>query len=576
MKSILRVFKRDKLRVFLVVFTSAIGNIFTLYPITRVSYIVDSIANGSITYEDVIKETSILILVGFLRYLIGVVNDYFTFMGYYKCMKNMSEEIQKSVYKHTPVLFNKFSIGDVVSRSTNDINDYISPTASFGLFCFLEGVLYNIYITALIFSKSNILFTSLVILPYIAQTIYLYRRKTAQKFYYDKMLKVMDKITEETLENIKGIRVIRTYNLLSKVRKSFLGKLNSYATNNLEYTKQIRLFQTTSTIATAFAYVIAVVLGFYFVNNGVMTIGGLIAVFLVFNLIQWPYIALSQFIVSCVETKQGMDRIEEIEKSPVLVNNEEAVKDFEFNNSIEFKNFNFNYDNEVILNDINLKINKGETIGVVGKTGSGKSTLVKQFLRMFPVEKNTLFLDELSIEKYNDYSIRNKMAIALQEHQLFSKTLKENILFYRSEYEDRLDDVLLLADLKKDVEKFKYGIDTLIGENGISLSGGQKQRIGIARALISNPEILILDDSLSAVDSNTEKNIIENIKNNRIGKTNIIVSHRVSAVRHADKIIVLNNGKIEAEGTHDYLIRTCKWYRELDKYQNYEVNVNEK
>ena len=575
MISVLRVFKNDKLRVFFVSLTSIIGNLLTLYPATRISFVVDSIANATITYNDVIRETLILVAVGFLRYIIGSLNDFFTFQGYYKTIKYLSEDIQNAVYRQTPIFFNKISIGEVISRSTNDVIDYISPIASFGLFCFLEGVIYNGYITALIFSKSNLIFTLAVISPYIIQTIYLYNRKSLQEVYYNKMLKTMDRITDETLENVKGIRVIRTYNLLNKVRKSFVEKLNIYADNNVEYTKQVRLFQPTNMIATALSYTIAVVFGFYLIEKNVMTIGSIMSVFVVLTLIQWPYIALSQFIISYVETKKGMERIEEVENSAVLVNNDFANYNFDFNNKIQFNNFSFKYEEDFVLKNINFDINKGETIGIVGKTGSGKSTLVKQLLRLFPVNENEILLDGKSIEKYYDYSIRDKVGIALQEYQLFSKSLKENILFYRDELENNLENSLVLADLKKDVDSFKDGVDTLIGENGLSLSGGQKQRIGIARALIGNPEILILDDSLSAVDATTEKNIINNIKEYRKGKTNIIVAHRISAVRHADKIIVLNEGEIIGIGKHEELIESCNWYRELDEYQNREVENNE-
>ncbi|MBF0709872.1 MULTISPECIES: ABC transporter ATP-binding protein [unclassified Gemella] len=575
MNSVLRIFKRDKLRVFLVICTSMLGNLLTLYPITRVSYIVDSIANSTLTFDDVIREIYILILIGISKYIISSISDYFTFIGYYNTMKNVSEDVQKSVYKHTPILFNRISPGELISRSTNDIVDYISPIASFGLFCFMEGVVYNSYITVLIFSKSTLIYTLLIIAPYVIQTIYLYRRKSYQEVYYDKMLKTMDKITDETLENVKGVRVIRTYNLLAKVRKSFVSKLNIYTDNNLEYMKKVKLFQPINMLSTAVSYMIAVIYGFYLIKNGEMTIGGMMSIFLVLTLIQWPYIALSQFIISFIETKKGMQRIEEIENQEVLVNNKEAKYELNFQEKIEFKDFNFKYEDKLVLKNINLTIGKGKTIGIVGKTGSGKSTLIKQLLRLYPIQNQSIFIDNKAIEEYYDYSIRNSMSVAFQEYQLFSKSLKDNILFYRENLEDKLEEALVNADLKKDVDKFTEGVDTLIGENGLSLSGGQKQRIAIARSLISNPEILILDDSLSAVDAATEKNIIENIKNERQGKTNIIVAHRVSAVRHADKIVVLSDGEIIGQGRHEELIETCDWYRELDEYQNKEAKKNE-
>ena len=277
-----------------------------------------------------------------------------------------------------------------------------------------------------------------------------------------------------------------------------------------------------------------------------------------------------------IEVRQATKRVLEISDKKADVNNDLAESNFEFNSSIEFKDFNFSYeDNNHVLEDINFTINKGETIGVVGKTGSGKTTFIKQLLRLYPIEENTLLLDGKGIERYYDYSVRAKIGYAPQEYQLFSKSIKENVLFYRYDLEDKLDDVLEQADIKKDISRFKDGIDTLVGENGLSLSGGQKQRLGIARALLSNPDILILDDSLSAVDSNTEKTIIENIKKTREGKTNIIVAHRISAVRHASKIVVLDNGKILNFGTHEELLEKCPWYRQLDEYQNKEVEDDE-
>ncbi|MDO4813719.1 MAG: ABC transporter ATP-binding protein [Gemella sp.] len=576
MSKVLRVFMNDKLRVFIVLISSMIGNMLTLYPVTRVSYIVDSIANSTITFDDVIRESLILLGVGVLKYMVSSIYDYFSFLGYYNTIRGISRDIQVAVYKHTPILFGKHSSGDLISRSTNDVIDYISPMASFGLFCFMEGVIYNGYITALIFSKSTFIYTILIILPYIIQTIYLYKRKSHQEIYYDKMLKTMDRITDETLENVKGVRVIRTYNLLDKVRLSFTSKLRVYTDNNLEYSKKVKLFQPINMISTAISYLIAVIYGFYLIEQGEMTIGGMMSIFIVLTLIQWPYIALSQFIVSFIETKKGIERIEEVEKEEILVNNNGADSEFKFTDKIEFKDFNFKYDEDLILKNISFEINKGETVGIVGKTGSGKSTLIKQLLRLYPVDKDALLLDGKSIEKYYDYSIRENIGVAYQDYQLFSKTLKDNVLFYRENLEHKLEEALITADLKKDVDKFTDGVDTMIGENGLSLSGGQKQRIGIARALIGQPEILILDDSLSAVDAATEKNIIENIKSSRQGKTNIIVAHRISAVRHADKIIVLSDGQIIGQGKHEELVQTCDWYKELDEYQNKEAVSDEK
>ena len=545
---------REKKRIFIALLASVASYYFTLYPMDRLSYIVDGISSGKIDFNGVVAEIVRIILAGIALYVVYFYKEYYTFIGYDKVIKDMTYNIQYDIYGHTPVFFNKFSIGEVISRSTNDITNYIAPLFGYGILLIFDGIIYNLFISILIFNKSNFIYLLLIHIPLVIQTVYLVSRRKVQEKYYNKMAKTMDEITEETLENVKGIRVIRAYSLLDKVRNSFVGKLRSYAKSNEKYMKRTLIYQPLNTVSLATSYIIAVAGGFYFINLGMMTLGELISVCVVIGMIQWPYIALSELVIMIIEVRQGTKRILEISDIKADVNNELAESNFEFNSSIEFKDFNFGYEEgNNVLENINFTINKGETIGVVGKTGSGKTTFIKQLLRLYPVNENTLLLDGKGIERYYDYSVRVKIGYAPQEYQLFSKSIKENVLFYRYEQEDRLEEVLEQADIKKDISRFKDGIDTLVGENGLSLSGGQKQRLGIARALLSNPEILILDDSLSAVDSNTEKTIIENIKKNREGKTNIIVAHRISAVRHADKIVVLDNGKILNSGTHEEL-----------------------
>ena len=567
---------RDKKRIIIALIVSIASYYFSLYPTDRLSYIVDGIAGGNIDFDGVVNEILRIVLAGIALYIVYFFKEYYTFIGYDKVIKDMTYDIQYDIYRHTPVFFNKFSIGEVISRSTNDITNYIAPLFGYGILLIFDGIIYNLFISVLIFNKSSLIYLLLIHIPLILQTIYLVRRRKVQEKYYNEMAKTMDEITEETLENVKGIRVIRAYSLLDKVRNSFVGKLRSYARSNEEYMKKTLVYQPLNTVSLAASYIIAVAGGFYFINLGMMTLGELISVCVVIGMIQWPYIALSELVIMIIEVRQATKRVLEISDKKADVNNDLAESNFEFNSSIEFKEFNFSFeDNNHVLEDINFTINKGETIGVVGKTGSGKTTFIKQLLRLYPIEENTLLLDGKGIERYYDYSVRAKIGYAPQEYQLFSKSIKENVLFYRYDLEDKLEDVLEQADIKKDISGFKDGIDTLVGENGLSLSGGQKQRLGIARALLSNPEILILDDSLSAVDSNTEKTIIENIKKTREGKTNIIVAHRISAVRHADKIVVLDNGKILNFGTHDELLEKCPWYRQLDEYQNKEVEDDE-
>ena len=239
--------------------------------------------------------------------------------------------------------------------------------------------------------------------------------------------------------------------------------------------------------------------------------------------------------------------------------------------TMEFKNFSFSYpgEKEVSLKDISFKLNKGETLGIVGKSGSGKSTLVKQILRFYNFDKNRIFINDIPYEDYDITSVRNKFGYVSQENILLSKTVRENILFGSiAENDEKIINVLKKADFYKDIQNLEKGLETIVGERGLGLSGGQKQRISLARALYRDPEILILDDSFSAIDANTESKIVNSLKENRKNRTNIIISHRISAVEHSDLILVMDNGEIIDRGTHEELISRDSWYKEQFEYQS--------
>ncbi len=246
---------------------------------------------------------------------------------------------------------------------------------------------------------------------------------------------------------------------------------------------------------------------------------------------------------------------------------------------IGFKDVVFQYPSSQVLNLSNIQVNirQGETLGIVGKTGSGKTTFIKQLLREYPVGKGVLSIGGIPIQDLPLQQVRDWIGYVPQDHVLFSRTVRENILFGRHDAtEEDLVNAIELADFKKDLEMLPDGLTTLVGEKGVALSGGQKQRISIARALIKNPEILILDDSLSAVDAKTEAKIIDNIRKEREGKTTIITTHRLSAVQHADWIIVLEDGQVVEEGVHDVLLENGGWYKEqFDRQQVEDSSLEE-
>ena len=370
---------RDKLRIFIALIASIASYYFTLYPTDRLNIIVDGISNGKLDFNGVLEEITKIIIAGVFLYIVYYFKEYYTFIGYDKVIKDMTYNLQYDIYRHTPVFFNKFSIGEVISRSTNDITNYIAPAFGYGVLLVFDGIIYNVFISVLIFSKSNFTYLLLIHIPLVIQTVYLVSRRKIQETYYNKMARTMDKITEETLENVKGIRVIRTYSLLQKVRMSFVKKLRSYAHSNSEYMKKVLLYQPLNTVSVAISYTIAVAYGFYLINRGAMTLGELIAVCVVIGMLQWPYIALSELVVMIIEVRQATKRVLEISDKKAAVNNDKALYNFDFKESVEFKDFDFSYDDDnKVLKNINFKINRGETVGIVGKTGCGKTTLITQ------------------------------------------------------------------------------------------------------------------------------------------------------------------------------------------------------
>ncbi|MDL2311181.1 ABC transporter ATP-binding protein/permease, partial [Peptostreptococcaceae bacterium OttesenSCG-928-C18] len=283
------------------------------------------------------------------------------------------------------------------------------------------------------------------------------------------------------------------------------------------------------------------------------------------NMLVWPMFALGDFANLSEQAGASMDRIQEVLDYKEDIVDKDDAKIYEGKGDLEFINLDFYYPSSErkILDDLNFALKNGHTLGVVGKTGSGKTTLIKQFLKMYNLKEKSLKIGDNFIEDIETKSLRNKIGYVPQRHIVFSKTIEENIKFSdRNKSLEDVNRVVELADFKKDLESLPEGLDTMAGEKGVSLSGGQKQRVSIARALIKNPEILILDDSLSAVDANTEQKILSNLKEFRKGKTNIITAHRLSAVQHADLIIVLEDGKIVQRGTHDKLFNEKGWYRE--------------
>jgi ATP-binding cassette, subfamily B, multidrug efflux pump len=367
--------------------------------------------------------------------------------------------------------------------------------------------------------------------------------------------------------------VIRAYVQERADEKRFSDMTEDVYNKNIKVARIDSLFDPTIKVLVGLSYLIGLGYGSYLVFHQTITIGDLVSFNVYLGMLIWPMFAIGELINVMQRGNASLDRVQE------TLRYEEDVKDPANPQSVQnpeilgFEEVSFQYPTSKVVNlsQVNTALSKGETLGIVGKTGSGKTTFVKQLLREYPVGGGKLTINGTLINDLPLGTVRDWVGYVPQDHVLFSRTVKENILFGReAATEEELTKAIELADFRKDLQMLPDGLATLVGEKGVALSGGQKQRISIARALIKDPEILILDDSLSAVDAKTESKIIENIRKERGGKTTIITTHRLSAVEHADWIVVFDNGVVVEEGRHEELLQNNGWYKEQYDRQQIE------
>lgn len=388
-------------------------------------------------------------------------------------------------------------------------------------------------------------------------------------------------LSDFSQESFAGIAVIKAFVKEAKELLAFK-KLNRFNENaNVEYTKLSVSLNITVTLLVE--SVICVILGYggYLVYSGVFNAGQLVEFIGYFNAIVWPVMAISQLIEMRSRGKASLDRISELlDTQPDVVDAPDATDDRPISGDIEFKNLTFRYPTGEydVLSDVSLKINAGENVGIIGKTGSGKTTLVDLILRTYNIPDGTLYLDGRDINKIPIKTVREYCAYVPQDNFLFSDTIEANIAFATDggTHQD-VENAAKMSDVHTNISEFAEGYDTVLGERGVTVSGGQKQRISIARAIMKDASILILDDSVSAVDVKTEKSILSNLREVRKGKTTILIAHRITTIENMDKIIFIDDGKVVAVGKHTDLYESCPEYRtmvELQRLDDLEKNTD--
>jgi len=555
-----------------------IANIAEVVPPWIIGIAIDDIALGNMTPDSLLEYLIWLGLIILFGYIINFTWQYQLFGGALSLERIFRKKLMHHFLKMTPTFYEKNRTGDLMARATNDLNA-VSLTAGFGIMTLLDS---TIYMGAIIIAMGFLISWKLTILSMLPIPIMAVLMQYFGKIVHERYTKAQDvfgELNDSVLESVAGVRVIRAYVQEKKDEKRFADMSEDVYEKNIQVAKINALFGPITKVGTGISYVMALGYGALLVSNGDMTVGQLVAFNVYLGLAVWPMMAIGEMINVMQQGNASLDRVQETLDYEQDVKNPNNPVHVESPISIGFNRFSFQYPMSQIknLHNISILVKRGETLGIVGKTGSGKTTFIKQFLKEYPVEEGQLTIDCVDITSLSKDELLEWIGYVPQDHVLFSRTIRENILFGKSDAtQEEIDEAVRLAYFEKDLKNLPLGLETLVGEKGISLSGGQKQRVSIARAMIKNPEILILDDSLSAVDAKTEANIIENISRVRNGKTTIITTHRLSAVQHADQILVLDEGKVIEQGTHEELLQTEGWYKEqYDRQQLEEVSSDE-
>ncbi|MFL0193978.1 ABC transporter ATP-binding protein [Clostridium sp. WILCCON 0269] len=489
-------------------------------------------------------------------------------------------ELRETFFVHlqklTPEFYSKRKTGDLIAYAINDISAIrmtFGPATSMSI----NGI---VLCTASIYAMCKTINWHLTLITLIPIPFIIFFTLNIGKLIRMKFTDVQESfasISDKVQENIYGIRVIKAYVQEEKEIENF-EKLNDRITKaNLNMVKTSSLLSPAIEFCFSISFAINLIIGGRMVLDGKITLGDFVAFNTYLTMIVNPIISIGRVINIYQRGMASLGRLNDIlSTSPQIADNDKIIS-LKITGNIEFKNLDFYYPelDEKSLSGINIKIPKGHTLGIIGKTGSGKSTLVNLLFKMYNVESKKIFIDGIDINNISLENIRNSFGYVPQDNFLFSSTIKNNITFFKDLYS--YDDIKSSTEnscIQNSIDSFKYKFNTILGEQGINLSGGQKQRVAIARAIIKDPAVLILDDSLSAVDTITEAKILSNLRTIRKDKTNIIIAHRISAVKKADEIIVLDNGSICERGTHNELLKERGIYYDIYMEQ-YKDNKKE-
>ena len=574
LKVMINFIKKHPMRYFVSFVLMIASSIAAVYPARIIGQVVDKIVASELNAEWLWTQLVVLVGIILVAYITESIWTYFIFIGYYEVQKELRVKLLRNNLRKKIPFYAHFRTGDIITRSSEDVST-IGEMMGFGMFALMNSTLLGSVSLYMMVTTISLPLTIAAVLPLPILSYLVYKWGFDLEEEYNKAQNAVSQLNNEVLEMIDGTYVIRAYGQEDAMMDEFRAKTKKAMKQNIVVAEIESRFIPLAQLFMMISFTIALLYGGYLVSTGDILVGDVIAFQVYMGSIMWPMFMIGDIITNYKRGKVATERINEVLKHDDEIERG-GTKALETIESIEFKDFNFTYPGEEVplLKEINLTLNKGETLGIVGKTGSGKTTLLMQLLHQFPYRGEKLLINGEPLIDYDSQMVAGHLAYVPQEHTLFSRTIRENMLFGKEDATDEeIWEALTLASFDGDVKRMPQQLDTMVGEKGVSLSGGQKQRLSIARAFLRNRECLILDDALSAVDAKTEREIISHLQEERGGCMNIISAHRLSAIRHADEIIVMNEGRISERGSHEKLLAQRGWYYEQYLIQEIEEEI---
>ena len=537
--------------------------------------VIDAITSGRLTQDELLLHLFYLLLAAFGMYYLRYVWRMYILGTSYRLGQIMRSRLFEHFTRMSPAFYQNYRTGDLMAHATNDINA-LTRLAGGGVMMAVDAsITALVTLLTMLFSISwQMTLVAILPLPFMAYGTSRLGRKTHKAFGESQA--AFSELNNKVQESVSGIKVTKSFGYQSDELASFQEVNDLTFQKNLQTMKYDSLFDPMVLLFVGSSYALTLLVGAFMVQAGQVTIGNLVTFISYLDMLVWPLMAIGFLFNITQRGKVSYQRIES------LLSQESPVKDPESplngieNGRLDYAIDRFAFEDEETLKDIYFSLEKGQTLGLVGQTGSGKTALIKLLLREYDVDQGAIYLNGHDIRDYRLADLRSLMGYVPQDQFLFASSILDNIRFGNPDLPfSAVEEATQLAQVYQDIQDMPEGFDTVIGEKGVSLSGGQKQRLAMSRAMILNPDILILDDSLSAVDAKTEFAIIDNLKETRKDKTTIITAHRLSAVVHADLILVMQDGRIIERGRHEDLLALDGWYAQTYQSQQLEMKGEE-